>query len=76
VNERDPSVNVLVRTCQHLQARSGSEPEVWTKMYGKGKIFAITFGHDSRAQSDTNYLTLLANGLLWALNQTTLEAGQ
>jgi type 1 glutamine amidotransferase len=69
VNDRDPSMNVLVRTCQHLQDRSGAEPEVWTKMYGKGRIFAITFGHDSRAQSDTNYLTLLANGLLWALDR-------
>jgi type 1 glutamine amidotransferase len=69
VNDRDPSMNVLVRTCQHLQDRSGKEPEVWTKMYGKGKIFAITFGHDAKAQTDPNYLTLLTNGLLWALGR-------
>lgn len=69
VNDRDPSINVLVRTCNNLPNRPDPEPEVWTKTYGKGKIFAITFGHDTNAQSDPNYQTLLANGLLWALGR-------
>jgi type 1 glutamine amidotransferase len=70
VNDRDPSMNVLVRTCTNLPNRPDPEPEVWTKMYGKGRIFAITFGHDSRAQSDPNYQALLANGLLWSLDRS------
>jgi uncharacterized protein len=69
VNERDPLVDVLVKTCQSVQERPGTEPEVWTKTYGKGKIFAMTFGHDARAQDDPNYLTLLSHGLLWALGR-------
>jgi hypothetical protein len=70
VNERDPSMNVLVRTCDALPERPDPEPEVWTKDYFKGKIFAMTFGHDARAQDSEYYLTLLSNGLRWALNLT------
>ncbi len=70
VNERDPAMNVIVRTCKSVQDRPGTEPEVWTKMYAKGRIFAMTFGHDARAQENPNYLGLLANGLLWALGRS------
>lgn len=79
VNDRDPSMHVLVRTCQALKGllvparkqvnRSGPEPEVWTKHYGKGRIFAMTFGHDARAQENPVYLTLLTNGILWSLDR-------
>ncbi len=67
VNDRDPSVKVIVETCEPIKDRQGLEPEVWTKKYGKGRIFAMTFGHDAKAQSDESYLTLLTNGLLWAM---------
>lgn len=70
VNERDPSMDVLIQTCKSVEDRPGVEPEVWTKSYNRGKIFAMTFGHDARAQQDPNYLNLLANGLLWALGQS------
>jgi type 1 glutamine amidotransferase len=67
VNERDASMDVLVQTCKSLEGRSGPEPEVWTKKYGTGRIFAMTFGHDVRAQENPTYISLLANGLVWAL---------
>ena len=70
VNDRDTSMDVLVRTCQPIQNREGKEPEVWTKMYGKGRIFAMTFGHDAKSQESSSYLTLLSNGLLWALGRS------
>jgi type 1 glutamine amidotransferase len=70
VNERDPAMNVLVRTCAALPDRPDPEPEVWTKEYSKGRIFAMTFGHDAQAQNGPVYLRLLGNGLLWALNLT------
>jgi uncharacterized protein len=70
VNDRDPSMDVLVKTCKDLPKRPDPEPEVWTKMYGKGRIFAITFGHDAKAQSDASYEVLLGNGLLWALHRS------
>lgn len=67
VNERDPSMSVLVRTCDALPERPDPEPEVWTKNYFKGRVFAMTFGHDAQAQNSRIYLTLLGDGLLWAL---------
>jgi uncharacterized protein len=70
VNDRDSSMNVLVETCQPLHDRPDPEPEVWTKTYFKGRIFAMTFGHDERAQDDNNYLTLLKNGIVWALDRS------
>ena len=70
VNDRDRSMNVLVKTCHALADRPNPEPEVWTKTYFKGRIFAMTFGHDERSQNNKNYLTLLANGMLWALGRT------
>ncbi len=70
VNERDPAMQVIVRTCNSVQDRPGKEPEIWTKMYSKGKIFAMTFGHDARAQENPNYLTLLTNGIVWALGRS------
>ncbi len=69
VNDRDPSVEVLVETCKSVENRPGTEPEMWTKTYGRGRIFAMTFGHDARAQNNPAYQTLLSNGLLWALGK-------
>ena len=67
VDERDPTMNVLVRTCDALTGRPDPEPEVWTRSYVKGRVFAMTFGHDEQAQNSQPYLTLLGNGILWAL---------
>lgn len=70
VNERDPSMNVLVQTCNALTDRPDPEPEVWTKSYFKGRVFAMTFGHDEQAQDSKTYLNLLSNGILWSLGLT------
>jgi type 1 glutamine amidotransferase len=50
--------------------RNGPEPEVWTKTFGKGRVFAMTIGHDTKTQEDPNYLQLLQNGILWALGRS------
>ncbi len=44
----------------------------WTSVYGKGRVFATTLGHDMKTAGDADYLQLLANGLLWACDK--LEA--
>jgi hypothetical protein len=67
VNERDPSIKVIVQTCNVYDGRNGVEPSVWTKMFGKGRIFAMTFGHDMQSQGSESYLRLFKNGLRWAL---------
>jgi type 1 glutamine amidotransferase len=47
--------------------RKGVEPLVWTKTYGKGRVFAMAFGHDLESQQNPNFLQLLQNGILWVL---------
>ena len=70
VNDRDPSIDVIVRSCKPIQNRPGLEPEVWTKMFSKGRVFAMTSGHDAKSQDDPEYLKVLANGLRWALGRS------
>ncbi|MBI3682308.1 MAG: ThuA domain-containing protein [Acidobacteria bacterium] len=69
VDRRDPSMHVLIRTCKTYEKRDSAEPEVWTKTYSKGRVFAMTFGHDQRSQQDPNYIELLSSGILWALGR-------
>jgi hypothetical protein len=69
VERRDPSVELLLRTCNAYEGRTGPEPHVWTKTFGKGRIFAMVFGHDRKSQDDPNVQRLLAQGVLWALNR-------
>jgi uncharacterized protein len=55
------------------QDRNGPEPEVWTKTFGKGRVFAMTFGHDLTSQQDPNFLQLLENGISWDLRLSQEE---
>ena len=38
----------------------------WTRTFGRGRVFATTLGHDMKTAGSSDYLQLLANGLLWA----------
>jgi len=71
VDKRDPADNVLVRTAKvqtgpNGVARTGPEPQVWTKTYGKGRVFVTTFGHDARSLDSEQFVTLMHNGIRWA----------
>lgn len=63
---RDPSVKLLVQTVKTYAGRSRPEAQAWVKTFGKGKIFATTFGHDLKCQQNDNFLRLLGNGIAWA----------
>ncbi len=41
----------------------------WTRSYGQGRVFATTLGHDMKTCASTDFLRLLANGLLWACDK-------
>lgn len=41
----------------------------WEHMYGKGRVFGTTLGHDMKTSADPDYLQLLANGLLWSADK-------
>jgi len=55
-------------------AHDGREHIVcWTHTYGRGRVFATTLGHDMKTAQSTDYLRLLANGILWACDKLDNE---
>jgi type 1 glutamine amidotransferase len=42
------------------------QPVAWTNKYGKGRVFAMTIGHDMETWRRVSYLTLLCRGVEWA----------
>lgn len=41
-------------------------PAVWTRQWGRGRIFAATPGHSLDVLEDTNVRTIIERGMLWA----------
>jgi uncharacterized protein len=41
-------------------------PAVWTRLWGKGRIFVATPGHDMGVLADPNVRTIIERGILWA----------
>lgn len=58
----DPKATILVNG----QVPKGIEPLAWTRMAGKSRVFYTSLGHPNDFK-DSQYLTLLANGITWAL---------
>jgi type 1 glutamine amidotransferase len=72
VNERDPAMKVIAKSCDVYtdgdgKRRDGVETSVWTKSFGKGRVFAMTFGHDMQSQGSDAFKRLFNNGVQWAL---------
>ena len=58
----DPRVNVLASALWQGRAM----PVVWTKDWGKGRVFYLALGHDAAACRHETFGTLLQRGSLWA----------
>ena len=43
-----------------------TSPAVWTRQWGKGRIFVCTAGHHVDILEDPNVRTIVQRGLLWA----------
>jgi type 1 glutamine amidotransferase len=41
-------------------------PVVWTRMWGKGRVFYCSLGHDAKVVRQPEVLRLLTRGLVWA----------
>ncbi len=50
-------------------ARSLGHPVVWTKPYGRGRVFSISLGHDEQALTHEAVKRLYVRGILWAGRQ-------
>ena len=67
----DDYIDVLATTTQAVRAwdpwhRPVTSPAVWTRQWGKGRIFVCTPGHRVEVLQDENVRTLVERGLLWA----------
>jgi len=67
----DDYIDVLATTTQKVRAwdpwhREVSSPAVWTRLWGAGKIFVCTPGHQVDILQNASVNTLIKRGLLWA----------
>ncbi|MCU0315249.1 MAG: ThuA domain-containing protein [Fimbriimonadaceae bacterium] len=69
----DPGINVLAVTHFPLAGVDGPHvqnacamPQVWTKMYGKGKVFYNALGHQPDVLMAETPRELMRRGFLWA----------
>ncbi len=58
----DPRVNVLANALYQGRLM----PVLWTKDWGKGRVFYSALGHDPKACEQEMFQTLLLRGALWA----------
>jgi type 1 glutamine amidotransferase len=70
----DPGVKVLASTCfptpgadgPHLPNGQIEMPVLWTKMYGKGRVFYSSLGHQASIVQAEPHLTIMRRGFEWA----------
>jgi uncharacterized protein len=71
------TIELLGGTQPLLTAKSPVDGRVhivcWFHIYGKGRVFATTLGHDSQTAESPAYLRLLANGLLWTCDKLAAD---
>jgi uncharacterized protein len=74
----DPAIQVLATTKfpvadgPHVPNGEFDMPVVWTKHYGKGKVFYNSLGHHADIIAQPEVLRLTTRGLLWAANREDL----
>jgi type 1 glutamine amidotransferase len=68
----DPAVKVLATTRfpvadgPHVGNGSVDMPVLWTKLYGRGRVFYSSIGHTAAAVAAEPHLTILRRGFRWA----------
>jgi len=51
--------------------RPVTSPAIWTRLWGAGRVFVATPGHDPEVLRDANVRTVVERGLLWASRGTS-----
>ena len=67
----DDYIDVLATTTQKVREgdpwhREVTSPAIWTRQWGKGRIFVATPGHSVETLQDSNVRTIIERGLVWA----------
>ncbi|MGZ3584811.1 MAG: ThuA domain-containing protein [Ktedonobacterales bacterium] len=76
----DPANHVLATTRfptpgvggPHLRNGAVGMPVIWTKYYGKGRVFYCSIGHQVQNVRQPEVLRLCTRGLLWAAGSESL----
>jgi uncharacterized protein len=72
----DPGVKVLATTRfpvadgPHVPNGAVEMPVLWTKMYGKGRVFYNALGHTAKVVESEPNLTIMRRGFRWAGSKT------
>jgi type 1 glutamine amidotransferase len=65
----DPGVRVLAEADYTFEERTCKMPVVWTKHWGKGRVFYSALGHDpAEFESYSQVFQMSLNGILWSAN--------
>jgi uncharacterized protein len=67
----DQYIDVLATTTQPVRAwdpwhRPVVSPVIWTRQWGRGRVFVTTAGHNVDVLQDHNVKRIVQRGLLWA----------
>ena len=63
-----PNINVITER----KEGDRNEPYTWTQNIGKGRVFYTAYGHDDNTFNNPQFLQLVENGILWAVNDQAL----
>jgi type 1 glutamine amidotransferase len=78
-----PTATVLASAMEKKQDKATGKwvdttkdnPVVWINQYGKGRVFGTTLAHNNVTMQNTNYMNMMARGILWACDKLD-EKGQ
>ena len=63
----DPGINVLAVTTYNRDGQETLLPVIWTKTWGKGRVFYSGLGHNAQEFVDyPHVLEMTINGIIWA----------
>jgi len=63
----DPVIRVLAETTYHYEGKDVTMPVVWTKSWGRARVFYSALGHDHKEFTDNPHvLAMTIRGFLWA----------
>jgi hypothetical protein len=70
----DPAIRVMATTTFEDYG-DAIMPVTWTKMYGKGRVFYCSLGHQANIVAMPPVLTMMARGMRWAAGEWGTEMG-
>jgi len=69
IRDYDPRVTVLANALY----KGKTMPVMWTKPWGKGRVFYLALGHDPKACEQEMFTKLLIRGGQWAACQPVID---